>query len=98
MSREERSGNLTCLRCGGKMVHAFTEHIQLGKTSLLSGTWPNLSAGAVLTAVYCCQDCRRLELFAEEEGGEELPQVTCPVCGKSHDFDYPRCPFCHHEY
>lgn len=30
--------------------------------------------------------------------GEELPQVKCPVCGKVHDFDYGRCPFCKHEY
>lgn len=23
-----------------------------------------------------------------------VPQVWCPECGKTHDFDYPRCPFC----
>lgn len=26
---------------------------------------------------------------------DELPQVECPHCGESHDFDYPKCPFCH---
>lgn len=29
---------------------------------------------------------------------EELPQRKCPKCGKEHDFDYPRCPFCDHDY
>ena len=29
---------------------------------------------------------------------EKLPKKTCPVCNKSHDFDYPKCPFCGHEY
>ena len=23
---------------------------------------------------------------------------TCPNCGRSHDFDYPKCPFCGHSY
>lgn len=27
-----------------------------------------------------------------------LPQRTCPVCGKDHDFDYPKCPHCGHHY
>lgn len=24
----------------------------------------------------------------------DLPQKKCPKCGKSHDFDYPKCPYC----
>ena len=27
-----------------------------------------------------------------------LPQRKCPRCGKDHDFDYPQCPFCGHDY
>ena len=27
-----------------------------------------------------------------------VPQVRCPACGKNHDFDYPRCPYCEHPY
>ena len=23
-----------------------------------------------------------------------VPQVRCRACGKTHDFDYPRCPYC----
>ena len=34
----------------------------------------------------------------EPELKEELPQKTCPACKKSHDFDYPKCPRCGHEY
>ena len=33
-----------------------------------------------------------------EHEDEKLPQKTCPNCKKTHDFDYPKCPFCGHEY
>ena len=29
---------------------------------------------------------------------EELPQRKCPLCGKEHDFDYPKCPHCDYDY
>ena len=29
---------------------------------------------------------------------EGMPQKKCPTCGKEHVFDYPRCPFCKHDY
>lgn len=29
---------------------------------------------------------------------EDLPQKTCPECGKQHDFDFPKCPHCGHDY
>lgn len=25
-----------------------------------------------------------------------VPQVRCRACGKTHDFDYPNCPYCDH--
>ena len=28
----------------------------------------------------------------------QIPQVTCPHCGTRHDFDYPKCPKCNHNY
>ena len=28
---------------------------------------------------------------------EGIPQVRCRNCGKTHDFDYPRCPYCDQE-
>ena len=27
-----------------------------------------------------------------------MPQVRCPACGRTHDFDYPKCPHCDHSY
>ena len=29
---------------------------------------------------------------------DTLPQRKCPQCGKEHDFDYPKCPYCNHNY
>lgn len=29
---------------------------------------------------------------------DELPQKTCPQCGKKHDFDYHVCPYCNFDY
>ena len=41
---------------------------------------------------------RPAEGSAAPEPNEELPQKTCPRCGKQHDFDYPRCPYCGNDY
>ena len=27
-----------------------------------------------------------------------VPQVRCPSCSRTHDFDYPSCPYCGHRY
>jgi len=27
-----------------------------------------------------------------------MPQKRCPTCGREHDFDYPKCPYCKHDY
>lgn len=29
---------------------------------------------------------------------DTLPQKKCPQCGKEHDFDYHKCPFCGFDY
>lgn len=90
---------IVCLRCGQEMNHIGTEEIQLGQTSWILGDLPNLLAGAMEVDIYCCPNCRKVEFFlAEEEIDEELPQKQCPECGKMHDFDYPKCPFCKHNY
>lgn len=42
-------------------------------------------------------------LLTPSEGGpvsaclEDLPQKECPGCGKQHDFDFPKCPYCGHD-
>ena len=91
---------IDCLRCGQKMRYFGTEKLQFGQTSWIFGDLPNLLAGAMEVDVYCCSECRKLEFFLAEENDmeEELPQKQCPNCGRMHDFDYPKCPFCKHNY
>lgn len=37
---------------------------------------------------------KKLNIYLPREAEETLPQVTCPTCGSTHDFDYPKCPSC----
>jgi len=91
---------LKCLRCGSDMRYIGRENIQLGKTGWLLGDLPNLFAGAMETDIYVCPGCGKAEFFLSGDLSEEdaLPQKECPNCGKSHDFDEPRCPFCKYDY
>ena len=34
----------------------------------------------------------------DETSSGEILQKTCPKCGETHDFDYPRCPNCKYNY
>ena len=92
--------NITCLRCGNEMKHIRTEKMQLGQTGWILGDLPNLIAGAMEVDIYSCPQCRKLEFFISdnEQLEEEIPQKQCPNCGKRHDFDYPKCPFCKYDY
>ena len=69
--------DLRCLRCGGKMEHQYTEYLQLGKSSFFGGSLNQLAAGALLTDIYRCQGCGKLEFFDgeyEEEAEEETEE------------------------
>ena len=92
--------DFSCLRCGEKMRFFSRERLQLGKTGWIFGDLPNLLAGALEVSIYACPNCRKLEFYADEgeAGDEALPQKTCPACGTVHDFDYPKCPNCKHDY
>ena len=90
--------NISCLRCGQKMSYIMTEKLQLGQTGWLLGDLPNLLAGAMEVEIYTCPGCRRIEFFLADSGDDRVPQKQCPNCGKRHDFDYPRCPFCKYSY
>lgn len=101
--------SIPCTRCGGEMNHIKTEKLQLGQTGWILGDWPNLIAGALEVDIFCCSGCGKLEFYRADIHTErtfpsarhapsELPQVTCPNCGIKHDFDYPCCPLCGHEY
>ena len=93
---------LNCSHCEKAMQFLTREQLQLGKTGWVLGDIPNLLAGALTVNIYICPQCRKLEFFAAEEqfstADEELPQKTCPSCGTIHDFDYPKCPKCGHDY
>ena len=92
--------NMKCLRCGEDMQYLSREKLQLGKTGWVLGDLPNLLSGALDVQILVCPKCRKLEFFlAENETlDDETPKKTCPDCGTVHDFDYPKCPKCKHEY
>lgn len=90
---------MNCLRCNAEIKFLSKEKLQLGKTGWLLGDLPNLVAGALEVDIYRCPVCKRLEFFATDESeGNDLPKRTCPSCGTVHDFDYPKCPKCKHDY
>ena len=89
---------LNCLRCQKEMRYIKREKLQLGKTDWLFGDLPNLIAGAMDVDVYTCTGCGKIEFFLAETNEETMPQKQCPNCGKTHDFDYPKCPFCKFDY
>ena len=94
----EMENNIVCLRCGLEMKRIRREKIQFGQTGWILGDLPNLLAGSMEVDIYSCSKCRKLEFFLSDEVQDELPQKQCINCGKLHDFDYPKCPFCKYDY
>ncbi len=92
--------DLKCLRCQEPMRYIKSEKLQLGQTGWFLGDLPNLLSGAMEVEIYACPACGKLELYQSTKTAAEkdLPQVKCPKCGKTHDFDYPKCPFCKFQY
>lgn len=82
------------------MQYLSREKLQLGKTGWVLGDLPNLLSGALEVQIFVCPKCRKLEFFLAENEmlDDETPKKTCPECGTVHDFDYPKCPKCKHEY
>ena len=91
---------MKCLRCGEDMQYLSREKLQLGKTGWVLGDLPNLLSGALEVQILVCPKCRKLEFFLAENEvlDDDTPKRTCPDCGTVHDFDYPKCPNCKHEY
>lgn len=91
---------ITCLRCHIQLRYIDDYKLQLGQTGWLLGDLPNLIAGAMDVAVYSCPECGKIEFYQTvSEGAEnEIAQLKCPQCGKTHDMDYPKCPFCKYSY
>ena len=86
----------TCLRCGGEMVHAGQEQVQLGKYGWLTGAWSNLFSGPLVVDIYCCTECRKLEFYSVESPADEahIARGPCPHCGEFHELDDAKCPYC----
>ena len=92
---------LNCLRCGTPMRLIKRERLQLGQSGYLMGNLDNLIAGALDVDILACPQCGKLEFFqggcyACETEAEEgtIAKVRCPHCGKKHEMDDPKCPFC----
>ena len=45
-----------------------------------------------------CPKCGKIEFYHTQDEQSEIAQSICPTCGKKHDCDYPKCPFCGHRY
>ena len=90
--------DMECLRCGKQMIFIKRESLQLGRTGWFLGDLSNLLAGALEVNIYMCEGCGKIEFYSGEYAEEELMQKECPNCGKMHDFDYPKCPFCKYDY
>ncbi len=96
--------DLKCLRCETTMKYVGTEEFQLGRTGWILGDLPNLLAGAMMMEIYYCPKCHKIEFFAGEnptidaEDEDRIAQKTCPACKREHDMDYPKCPYCGHDY
>ena len=92
---------LKCLRCHAEMEFIRREKIQLGQTGWILGDLPNLLSGSMELDIYSCPGCGKVEFFQAEDSivaEDTIAQVRCPRCGKLHDMDYPKCPFCKHNY
>ena len=99
---------LTCLRCENPMLFLGREKLQLGQNGWLLGDLPNLLAGALELDIYFCRSCGKVEIFTTQELDKadgktdyesgSIAVRTCPACGHRHDIDYPKCPFCRHDY
>lgn len=95
------SKQISCLHCSTPMRYLRDEKIQLGQTGVVLGDLPNLLAGAMEVSIYVCPQCGKIEFyqpFAEANGSDRIAQKRCPRCGKQHDLDDPKCPFCRYDY
>ena len=87
-----------CGNCGSGITFVKHEKLQLGRTSLVFGDWPNLLAGALEVEIWYCPKCGKIDFYRGEPGTEyesgHIAQTVCPTCGVKHDLDDPKCPYC----
>ena len=88
---------MDCPHCGAEMSSLGVNRLQLGRSSVLGGSWNNIASGSIEAEGMLCRMCGKLEFFAvrpQEFQEQDLVQVPCPGCGELHDFDDAKCPFC----
>ena len=90
-----------CASCNGEMSSIGVRKIQLGQTGFILGDLPNLIAGALEVEILTCVECGKIEFYQAsftDDSEDSIEKMKCPKCGKLHDIDYPKCPFCRHNY
>ena len=87
-----------CSNCGGAMEFMGEEQVQLGQVGFLLGHLSNLLSGSLEVELWGCPDCGKLDFYRQSGSGigdeGQMAQTTCPTCGREHDLDDPKCPFC----
>lgn len=89
---------MKCLRCENEMNCLGEKRIQLGQTGWFLGDLPNLIEGSLSVEVYSCSNCGKIEFFMPKSNEDEIALRQCPKCGKMHEYDDPKCPFCKYNY
>lgn len=79
---------LTCTHCGAQMRFFGRECVQLGKTGMCFGEFPDLLSGVLDVCIYICPHCRRLEFFLaeDEEATDGLVRTKSSDCPEVHGF------------
>ena len=87
-----------CANCGGDMDFLGEEDLQLGQYGFFLGHLSNLLSGSLEVELWECPDCGKLDFYRQSGSGAEdeghMAQTACPACGREHDLDDPKCPFC----
>ena len=87
-----------CANCGREMEFLGEEQIQLGQVGFMLGHLSNLLAGSLDVEIWECFNCGKIEFYrqgsTEKDDEDHMPQVICCKCGKKHDLDDPKCPYC----
>ena len=87
-----------CANCGREMEFLGEEQIQLGQYGFFLGHLSNLVNGALDVEIWECFNCGKIEFYrqgsTEKDDEGHMPQVICCKCGKKHDLDDPKCPYC----
>jgi len=83
---------LKCLRCEAEMEVVKGLNLNVGESEVLL----HRLANGIEVDVHQCTNCGKLEFYHHKN--ELITKIKCPSCGKVHDKDYPKCPFCKNDY